>query len=57
MSDNLSTIVRFPRGAYAVITQTLAGFDTTTWWRSWEPGAIRTWWSATTARTLRPPTS
>jgi myo-inositol 2-dehydrogenase/D-chiro-inositol 1-dehydrogenase len=27
MSDNLSTIVRFPARAYAVITQTLAGFE------------------------------
>ena len=55
MSDNVSTIVRFPRGVYAVITQTLAGFEhhhvveiVGT------EGAIRTWWSATTARTREP---
>lgn len=55
MSDNVSTIVRFPRGVYAVITQTLAGFEhhhvveiVGT------EGAIRTWWSAPTARTLDP---
>jgi myo-inositol 2-dehydrogenase / D-chiro-inositol 1-dehydrogenase len=55
MSDNFSTIIRFPRGVYAVITQTLAGFEhhhvveiVGT------EGAIRTWWSATTARTLEP---
>ena len=55
MSDNVSTIIRFPRGVYAVITQTLAGFEhhhvveiVGT------EGAIRTWWSATTARALEP---
>ena len=55
MLDNVSTILRFPRGVYAVITMTLAGFEhhhvveiVGT------EGAIRTWWSATTARTLEP---
>jgi myo-inositol 2-dehydrogenase/D-chiro-inositol 1-dehydrogenase len=55
LSDNFSTILRFPRGVYAMITQTLAGFEhhhvvelVGT------EGAIRTWWSATTARTLEP---
>jgi len=55
MSDNLSTIVRFPRGAYAVITQTLAGFEHHNVVEIvGTEGAIRTWWSATTARTLEP---
>jgi myo-inositol 2-dehydrogenase/D-chiro-inositol 1-dehydrogenase len=55
MYDDFSTIVRFPRGVYAVITQTLAGFEhhhvveiVGT------EGALRTWWSATDARTLEP---
>jgi myo-inositol 2-dehydrogenase / D-chiro-inositol 1-dehydrogenase len=55
LSDNVSTVLRFPRGVYAVVTQTLAGFEhhhvveiVGT------EGAIRTWWSATTARTLEP---
>ena len=55
MYDDFSTIVRFPRGVYAVITQTLAGFEhhhvveiVGT------DGAIRTWWSATDARTPEP---
>jgi len=55
MSDNVSAIIRFPRGVYAVITQTLAGFEHHS---AVEivgmEGAIRTWWSATTARTLEP---
>ena len=55
MSDNLTTIVRFPRGAYAVITQTLAGFEHHNVVEIvGTEGAIRTWWSATTARTLEP---
>lgn len=55
MYDDFSTIVRFPRGVYAVITQTLAGFEhhhvveiVGT------EGALRTWWSAADARTLEP---
>jgi myo-inositol 2-dehydrogenase/D-chiro-inositol 1-dehydrogenase len=55
MYDDFSAIVRFPRGVYAVITQTLAGFEhhhvveiVGT------EGAIRTWWSAGDARTLEP---
>ena len=52
---NLTTIVRFPRGAYAVITQTLAGFEHHNVVEIvGTGGAIRTWWSATTARTLQP---
>jgi myo-inositol 2-dehydrogenase/D-chiro-inositol 1-dehydrogenase len=55
MSDNFSAVLRFPRGLYALVTQTLAGFEhhhvveiVGT------EGAIRTWWSAATARTLEP---
>jgi myo-inositol 2-dehydrogenase/D-chiro-inositol 1-dehydrogenase len=55
MSDNFSTIVRFPRGVYAVITQTLAGFEHHNVVEIvGTEGAMRTWWSATTARTLEP---
>jgi myo-inositol 2-dehydrogenase/D-chiro-inositol 1-dehydrogenase len=55
MSDNFSTIVRFPAGVYAVITQTLAGFEHHNVVEIvGTEGAIRTWWSATTARTLEP---
>jgi myo-inositol 2-dehydrogenase/D-chiro-inositol 1-dehydrogenase len=55
MSDNFSTILRFPRGVYAVITQTLAGFEHHHVVELvGSEGAIRTWWSATDARTLEP---
>jgi len=54
-SDNFSTILRFPRGVYAVITQTLAGFEHHHVVELvGSEGAIRTWWSATDARTLAP---
>ena len=55
MSDNFSTILRFPRGVYTVITQTLAGFEHHHVVELvGSEGAIRTWWSATDARTLEP---
>jgi myo-inositol 2-dehydrogenase/D-chiro-inositol 1-dehydrogenase len=55
MSDSFTAVLRFPGGAHAVITQTLAGFEyhqnlhvTGT------EGAIRSWWSGTLDRTLHP---
>ena len=54
-SDNFSTILHFPRGVYAVITQTLAGFEHHHVVEIvGSEGAIRTWWSAASARTLEP---
>ena len=54
MYDNFSTVMRFPGGAYAVVNQTLAGFEhhhvveiVGT------DGSIRTWWSGAMDRTLR----
>lgn len=55
MADNFTAVVRFPGRLYAVITQTLAGFEhhhvvevvgTS--------GAARSWWSGVMDRTLHP---
>ena len=55
MSDNFSAIVRFPGALYAVITQTLAGFEHHhTVEIAGSEGAIRTWWSGTMDRTRHP---
>ena len=55
MADNLSVIVRFPGTLYAVITQTLAGFEHHhTVEIIGSAGAIRTWWSGTMDRTRHP---
>jgi myo-inositol 2-dehydrogenase/D-chiro-inositol 1-dehydrogenase len=55
MSDNFSAIVRFPGTLYAVITQTLAGFEHHhTVEIVGSEGAIRTWWSGAMDRTLHP---
>lgn len=55
MSDNFSAIVRFPGALYAVITQTLAGFEHHhTVEIVGSEGAIRTWWSGTMDRTEHP---
>ena len=55
MYDNFTTLVRFPAGRYAVITQTLAAFE---YHQVVEvagtDGAIRGWWSGTLDRTLEP---
>jgi myo-inositol 2-dehydrogenase/D-chiro-inositol 1-dehydrogenase len=55
MYDNFSTVMRFPGGAYAVVNQTLAGFEhhhvveiVGT------EGSVRAWWSGTMDRTLEP---
>ena len=55
MADNFSAIVRFPGILYAVITQTLAGFEHHhTLEIVGSDGAIRTWWSGTMDRTQHP---
>ena len=55
MYDNFSAVMRWPGGAYAVVTQTLAGFEhhhvVEVVGRE---GSVRTWWSGTTDRTLAP---
>jgi myo-inositol 2-dehydrogenase/D-chiro-inositol 1-dehydrogenase len=55
MYDNFSAVVEWPNGPYAVITQTLAGFEhhhvVEVVGRE---GSIRTWWSGTMDRTLHP---
>ncbi len=55
MSDNFTAVVRFPGRLYAVITQTLGGFEhhhvvevVGT------EGAVRSWWSGTMDRTPHP---
>jgi myo-inositol 2-dehydrogenase/D-chiro-inositol 1-dehydrogenase len=55
MADDFSAILRFPRGVYAVITQTLAAFEHHQVVEIvGREGAIRTWWSGTMDRTLEP---
>jgi myo-inositol 2-dehydrogenase/D-chiro-inositol 1-dehydrogenase len=55
MSNNFCAIVRFPGVLYAVITQTLAGFEHHhTVEIVGSEGAIRTWWSGTMDRTRHP---
>jgi myo-inositol 2-dehydrogenase/D-chiro-inositol 1-dehydrogenase len=53
--DDFSAVVRFPGGAYAVVTQTLAAFE---YHQVVEvvgtDGAVRGWWSGTLDRTLEP---
>jgi myo-inositol 2-dehydrogenase / D-chiro-inositol 1-dehydrogenase len=55
MYDNFSAVMRWPSGAYAVVTQTLAGFE-----HHYvvevvgREGSVRTWWSGTMDRTLTP---
>jgi myo-inositol 2-dehydrogenase / D-chiro-inositol 1-dehydrogenase len=55
MYDNFSAVMRWPGGAYAVVTQTLAGFEhhhvVEVVGRE---GSVRTWWSGTMDRTLTP---
>ena len=55
MSDHFTAILRFPGGAHAVITETLAGFEYhQTLHVAGTDGAIRSWWSGTLDRTLHP---
>ena len=55
LSDNFTALLRFPGGAHAVISQTLAGFE---YHQNLHvvgtEGAIRSWWSGTLDRTLHP---
>jgi len=55
MYDNFSAVMRWPGGAYGVVTQTLAGFEhhhvVEVVGRE---GSVRTWWSGTMDRTLTP---
>ncbi len=55
MYDNFSAIVRFPEQRYAVITQTIAGFEHHQVMEVvGTDGAVRTWWSGDMDRTLHP---
>lgn len=55
MSDNFTSIVRWPDGLYAVVTQTLAGFEHHHIMEIvGTEGSIRTWWSGTMDRTRDP---
>src|SRR3954470_8056055 len=55
MYDNFSAVMRWRSGAYALVTQTLAGFEhhhvVEVVGRE---GSVRTWWSGTMDRTLTP---
>jgi myo-inositol 2-dehydrogenase / D-chiro-inositol 1-dehydrogenase len=55
MHDNFSAVMRWPGGPYALVTQTLAGFEhhhvVEVVGRE---GSVRTWWSGTMDRTLTP---
>jgi myo-inositol 2-dehydrogenase / D-chiro-inositol 1-dehydrogenase len=55
MYDNFSAVMRWPGGPYALVTQTLAGFEhhhvVEVVCRE---GSVRTWWSGTMDRTLTP---
>jgi myo-inositol 2-dehydrogenase/D-chiro-inositol 1-dehydrogenase len=55
MYDNFSAVMRWPGGPYALVTQTLAGFEhhhvVEVVGRE---GSLRTWWSGTMDRTLTP---
>ena len=55
LHDDLTALMRFPGGRYAVITQTLAAFQYHQFMEVvGSEGAIRSWWSGTLDRTLEP---
>ncbi len=55
MDDNFSSVLTFPGGRYATITQTLAGFEHHTLLEIMgDDGALRSWWSGGDARALQP---
>jgi myo-inositol 2-dehydrogenase/D-chiro-inositol 1-dehydrogenase len=55
MYDNVSAFVRFPGGRYAVITQTIAGFEHHQVMEVvGTEGSARTWWSGVMDRTREP---
>ena len=53
--DNFTSIVRFPQGIYAVITQSIAGFEHHQVLEVvGREGSVRAWWSGAMDRTLKP---
>lgn len=55
MAHNFSSVIRWPGGAYAVITQSLAGFEHHHIMELvGTDGSIRTWWSGAEDRTREP---
>ena len=55
MYDNFSAVMRWPGGTYALVTQTLAGFEHHHVVEvAGREGSVRTWWSGTMDRTLTP---
>ncbi|MEM7022453.1 MAG: Gfo/Idh/MocA family oxidoreductase [Pseudomonadota bacterium] len=55
MYDNFSSVVTFPGGRYATITQSLAGFEHHMVLEiTGDDGALRSWWSGGDARSLKP---
>jgi myo-inositol 2-dehydrogenase / D-chiro-inositol 1-dehydrogenase len=55
MYDNFSSLLTFPGGRYATITQSLAGFEHHMVLEiTGEDGALRSWWSGGDARSLAP---
>jgi myo-inositol 2-dehydrogenase / D-chiro-inositol 1-dehydrogenase len=55
MYDNFSSVLIFPGGRYATITQSLAGFEHHMVLEiTGEDGALRSWWSGGDARSLAP---
>jgi myo-inositol 2-dehydrogenase/D-chiro-inositol 1-dehydrogenase len=55
MYDNFSSVLTFPGGRYATITQSLAGFEHHMLIEiTGDAGALRSWWSGGDARSLAP---
>jgi myo-inositol 2-dehydrogenase/D-chiro-inositol 1-dehydrogenase len=55
MYDNFSSVLTFPGGRYATITQSLAGFEHHMLLEiTGDDGALRSWWSGGDARSLAP---
>lgn len=55
MADNLTTIMRWPNGQYAVLTQSLSGFEHHHVMEIvGTKGSLRTWWSGAQDRTRQP---
>jgi len=55
MYDNFSSVLTFPGGSYATITQSLAGFEHHMLVEiTGDDGALRSWWSGGDARSLAP---
>jgi myo-inositol 2-dehydrogenase/D-chiro-inositol 1-dehydrogenase len=55
MADDFTAVLRYPAGRYAVVTQTLAGFEHHQVVEVvGSAGAVRAWWSGAMDRTLHP---